>query len=56
MAMMEYLFKSCTIEVSTPFEIIFNDCINFGMFPGCWRFANVPPIHKKENPPDLKEL
>ena len=43
------MLKLCAAEVSTLLQIIFNDCINFGMFPDCWKYANVQPIHKKEN-------
>ena len=33
--------------VASPLQIIFQDCINFGIFPDCWKYANVQPIHKK---------
>ena len=29
--------------------MIFSDCINTGMFPDTLKYANVQPIHKKEN-------
>ena len=41
------MLKLCSAEVSIPLQIIFQDCINSGMFPDCWKYANVQPIHKK---------
>ena len=43
------MLKLCASEVAIPLQIIFQDCINSGMFPGCWKYANVQPIHKKSN-------
>ena len=37
------------LEVAFPLQIIFQACINSGKFPDCWKYANVQPIHKKEN-------
>jgi len=39
----------CASEVATPLQVIFQDCINCGIFPDCWKYANVQPIHKKNN-------
>ena len=36
-------------EVAIPLQIIFQKCINTGKFPDSWKYANVQPIHKKEN-------
>ena len=41
------MLKLCASEVAIPLRIIFQDCINSGMFPDCWKYANVQPIHKK---------
>ena len=41
------MLKLCVVEVAI--QIIFDDCINSGLFPGSWKYANVQPIHKKEN-------
>ena len=41
------MLKLCASEVATPLQIIFQDCINCGIFPDCWKYANVQPIHKK---------
>ena len=42
------MLKLCAAEVASPLQIIFQDCINFGIFPDCWKYANVQPIHKKK--------
>ena len=39
----------CHSEVTTRLKQIFSGCINSDMFPGCWKYANVQPIHKKDN-------
>ena len=41
------MLKLCAAEVASPLQIIFQDCINIGIFPDCWKYANVQPIHKK---------
>ena len=43
------MLKLCAAEVASPLQIIFQDCINFGIFPDCWKYANVQPIHKKNS-------
>ena len=43
------MLKLCASEVAIPLQIIFQDCINSGRFPDCWKYANVQPIHKKAN-------
>ena len=43
------MLKLCAPEVATPLQIIFQHCINSGTFPDCWKYANVQPIHKKDN-------
>ena len=40
------MLKLCAAEIATPLLIIFQDCINSGTFPDCWKYANVQPIHK----------
>ena len=34
---------------ASPLSIIFNKCVNTGIFPDSWKYANVQPIHKKRN-------
>ena len=43
------MLKICTAEIVIPLQIIFLDCINSGIFPDCWKFANVQPIYKKSS-------
>ena len=42
------MLKLCATEVAIPLQIIFQDCINSGIFPDFWKYANVQPIHKKK--------
>ena len=37
----------CASEVAIPLQIIFQDCIDSGMFPDSWKYVNVQPIYKK---------
>ena len=41
------MLKLCAVEAAIPLQIIFQDCINSGIFPDSWKYANVQPIHKK---------
>ena len=41
------MLKLCAAKIAAPLQIIFQDCINSGTFPGCWKYANVQSIHKK---------
>ena len=43
------MLKICAAEIAIPLQIIFLYCINSGIFPDCWKFANVQPIYKKIN-------
>ena len=43
------MLQLCPTEVNVPFSIIFTKCINTGMFPDSWKYANVQPIHRKGN-------
>ena len=43
------MLKLCITEVAKPLEIIFSECINFGAFSDSWKYANISPIHKKDN-------
>ena len=40
------MLQLCAVEVATPLQIIFQDCLNSGMFPDSWKYANVQPVHK----------
>ena len=41
------MLKLCAVEAYIPLQMIFNDCINYGMFPDAWKYAIVQPVHKK---------
>ena len=43
------MLKLCPEEISTPLKLIFQKCVNTGMFPESWKYANVQPVHKKQN-------
>ena len=43
------MLKLCAAEVATPLLMIFRKCIQSGEFPASWKYANVQPVHKKEN-------
>ena len=43
------MLKLCAAEIAAPLQIIFQDCINSGTFPDCWKYANVKPIYKQNN-------
>ena len=39
--------KVCGPSVYNPLEIIFNQCLETGVFPTEWKKGNIVPIHKK---------
>ena len=43
------MLQLCPLEVATPLQIIFQKCIDTGIFPDSWKYANVQPVHKKNN-------
>ena len=43
------MLKLCALEISSPLLIIFEKCMSTGVFPDSWKYANVQPVHKKEN-------
>ena len=43
------MLQLCATEVAKPLKTIFEKCLNTGMFPDSWKYANVQPIHKKGN-------
>ena len=43
------MIKMCDISIVKPLMIIFKNCINDGIFPSCWKKANITPVHKKGN-------
>ena len=41
------MLKLCDDSIVKPLMIIFNNCLNAGVFPLCWKKANITPILKK---------
>ena len=41
------MLKLCASEVAIPLQIIFQDCINSGRFPDCWKYAKCPAYSQK---------
>ena len=43
------MLQLCAIEVALPLSLIFQKCLLTGTFPDSWKYANVQPVHKKNN-------
>ena len=43
------MLKLCASEIAVPLHIIFERCISSGEFPDSWKYANVQPVHKKDD-------
>ena len=43
------MLKVCGFSIYKPLEIIFNQCLETGVFPSEWKKGNIAPIHKKED-------
>ena len=41
------MVKVCAASIYKPLEIIFNQCLDTGVFPSEWEKGNIVPIHKK---------
>ena len=48
------MVKACDKTLVYPLKLIFRASIQEGVFPDCWKKANVVPIHKKESKNLLK--
>ena len=48
------MIKMCDISIVKPLTLIFNNCLNEGVFPLAWKKANIIPIHKKGDKMDIK--
>ncbi|MCB4744601.1 MAG: hypothetical protein LGB07_02965, partial [Sulfurovum sp.] len=35
------------VDITEPLTILFNRCLNEGIFPNIWKIAHVTPLHKK---------
>ena len=43
------MLQLCLTEVSDPLSHLFHQCVSTGKFPDSWKYANVQPVHKKNN-------
>ena len=43
------MIKICDLSIADPLCLIFEDCLETGMYPALWKQANVIPIHKKDS-------
>ena len=43
------MIKICDLSILEPLCLIFEDCLEKGMYPSLWKKANVIPIHKKDS-------
>ena len=48
------IIKLSDVTLVLPFKTIFTNCLRHGLFPEIWKYANVVPVHKK-NEKNLKE-
>ena len=50
------MIKICSTSICKPLRLIFNHCIDSGIYPCEWKKANVVPIHKKGDKQTFKKL
>ena len=43
------MIKICDFSIVEPLCLIFEDCLETGIYPSLWKKANVIPIHKKDS-------
>ena len=48
------MIKLSDVALVLPLRIIFTNCLRCGLFPEVWKYANVVPVHKK-NEKNMKE-
>ena len=48
------MIKICSTSICKPLRLIFNHCIDNGIYPCEWKKTNVVPIHKKDDKQTLK--
>ena len=48
------MIKICSTSICKPLRLIFNHCIDSGIYPCEWKKASVLPIHKKGDKQTLK--
>ena len=50
------MLKLCAVDVATPLQIIFGDCINCGIISGYLEICQCPTHSQKRQPSDKKQL
>ena len=48
------MILNCDSPIVTPLKIIFQNCLEKGVFPKIWTMGNIVPIHKKSSKQLLK--
>ena len=48
------MLQICGDAIILPLGIIFNNIINIGIYPNDWKYANVTPVHKKNDKQTVK--
>ena len=43
------MLKNCDSVLTEPLSIIFNNCIDHGVFPDTWKMPHIIPIHKTDD-------
>ena len=43
------LIKKCKSVIALPLKIIFEKCLETGIYPSLWKKANIQPVHKKDS-------
>ena len=43
------MIKICDASIAEPLCLIFEKCLETGIYPSVWKKANIVPIHKKES-------
>ena len=44
-----HMIMICDNSISRPLKLIFENCINTGIYPNKWKMSNVCPIYKKDS-------
>ena len=50
------MLKVCRPSIYKPLEMIFNQCLETGVFPCEWKKGNIVPIRKKGGQTDIEKL
>ena len=42
------MINICSNHIVLPLKLVFESCVNSGVYPALWKMSNVCPVHKKE--------